>query len=175
MALKRTPRWLAVLFGLCFLGLAVLLFVAGVEILRETMSPGDPDWPLISAFLGMAFVSGVSATYGWRLVTGRPRRYDGGLVSPEVIRVFAVGFFAISLGELVTGRWRDLMRLFNLHPDSAALDALFAVLHVLGIFGLVRLASYREEKARRARDLEKEKLFVRLAAGDQSALKEWRR
>jgi hypothetical protein len=65
-----------------------------------TLSRGD-----LGLLLAFGFVGYFMSVVGWRLLTGRGRKADGGLLPPAVVRVGGLLFMLGGVAEAFMNRW----------------------------------------------------------------------
>jgi len=127
---KESPRWLQVLLGVV---LALLTLLCGFASVMPLVFPNEKS-SILSMVIGLILLLGCLWTFEkyFRLITGR--KNQGGLMTPNTLRVVSFFFLALPVAGLFTGYYRKM-----------GLVAVFqAAMYFLGFLGLHALARKRE-------------------------------
>jgi hypothetical protein len=127
---KELPRWVQVSAGL-ILGLFTLL--CGFASVSLLLVPNKKA-PLLAVIAGLILLLGCFWVLAkcFRLITGR--KNQGGLMSPNTLRVVAFFLLVLPIGGLFTGYYREM----------GAMAIFQAVMYFFGFLGLCALARKRE-------------------------------
>src|SRR5882724_1090246 len=127
---KELPRWVQVLLGVV---LALRTLLCGFASVMPLVFPKEKN-SILSMVIGLILLLGCLWTFEkcFRLITGR--QDQGGLMTPNTLRVVSFFFLALPVAGLFTGYYRKM-----------GLVAIFqAVMYFLGFLGLHALARKRE-------------------------------
>ena len=129
---KELPRWVQIPVGLV-LGLFTLL--CGFASLSLLLVP-NKQAPVLAVIVGLVLILGCLWIFEkcFRLITGR--RNQGGLMSPNTLRVVSFFLLILPIVGLFTGYYRKM----------GAVAIFQAVMYFFGFLGLRALAQRREAK-----------------------------
>ena len=98
----KLPRWAQIIAGLFLLPIALLCLAGSVVLM---LAPPDKA-PLLATSLGVVFVS-ISLWVLWLAVRLLANRPGHGLLGPFALKASALLFFALPIGGIFTGYWRE--------------------------------------------------------------------
>jgi hypothetical protein len=129
---RELPRWVQVAVGLV-LGLFTLL--CGLASLSLLLVPNKQS-PVLAVIVGLVLLLGCLWVLEkcFRLLTGR--KHQGGLMTPNTLRVVSFCMLVLPIAGLFTGYYREM----------GAVAILQAVMYFFGFLGLRALARKREAK-----------------------------
>jgi hypothetical protein len=105
---KAPSRRAQVLAGLALGVLALPFLVLGVLGVRATLSEPEPEPAPLAVFAALGAFGALCMSPTWRLVLGKRRRGDGGLLPPAALRAGGVFFLVAPIAILFEMPWAFL-------------------------------------------------------------------
>ena len=139
---ERAPRFLEILVGLVssVAGLGALALLTGTLLSWPTADPPNLTWRGLAVLALFGILGYLLCIAGWRLLRGRGRKSDGGLLPPVMLRIGGVLFVLGGALEAYVSGW-GILRLLG------------AALMAVTCFGLARYRSRQAQERENARSV----------------------